>query len=132
LPAIPLRWFALRLELQHCLSFFGDLQPEFFALFRFPVKLLGGESGSAQIAQRQNFHLENPAFIPDPQHVSHTDLACGFGGLTDRLNPAEFAGVRRKRAGLEESRSPQPFVDSHSFRHGLATRTAMLVYLIYS
>jgi hypothetical protein len=48
------------------------------------------------------------------QSVAHTDLARSFGRLLIALDSAEIARLSREGSRFEESRRPQPFVDSYT------------------
>ena len=58
------------------------------------------------------------ATIGDPQFVAYASFTRGLGGLSVGLNPAQLTGPRRKSARLEETGSPEPFVNAYG-RHDL-------------
>ena len=91
----------------------GNFKAELTAGIGFTVERLSNGGGAADVAKGKDFNLEIAAVVGDAKHVTDADFAGRLGGLAVRLNAAEFAGARGKRASLEEPGSPQPFVDSH-------------------
>ena len=94
-------------------AFSGHFQALFLALFGFAVEGLCDRCWAADFTEQQDFQVKVSAFVGDSQHVSNSDGARGFEGLSGGLNSAEIAGFGGERSRLEEAGGPQPLVDSY-------------------
>src|SRR6185437_16121607 len=99
-----------RRESIHEFPLFSYLLPHCAALFSFAIKRLRHACRPANLAQLQDLNLKVAAFSFDPQHIAYFYFARRLHKLIVRLNPAEFASLRRQRARLEEPCCPKPFV----------------------
>jgi hypothetical protein len=90
----------------------GNFKAELTAGIGFTVERLSNGGGAADVAKGKDFNLEIAAVVGDAKHVTDADFAGRLGGLAVRLNAAEFAGARGKRAGLEEASGPEEFIEA--------------------
>jgi hypothetical protein len=95
------------------------------ALLGFTIESLRNGCGAADIAEIENFNLEFAAIVGDAEADSDVDFASGFSGLSVELNSAEFTGLGGERAGFEEARSPEPFVDAYGSHNSFSYRGRM-------
>lgn len=105
----------------HGLALFRNFQAQFTAGICLAIKRLRHGSGAADNAQLQHFHFKFMGICPDVQKVAGMDLASRFGGLVVALDPAQIAGARSQRPGLEEPGCPEPLVNAYAV-HGYIVR----------
>lgn len=105
----------------HGLALFRDFHAQFTAGVGFAIERLRDGSGAADVAQLQHFDFKFLGFRPDVQKVAGMNLSSRFGGLVVALDPAQIAGARSQRPGLEEPGRPEPLVHAYAV-HGYIVR----------
>jgi len=113
--AVALGGFALArgFEARHGFALFGHFEAQLAAGLGLAVQRLRDGGWAADFAQAQNFDLEIAAGVFHLQQVADADLAGELGGLAVGGDAAEVAGAGSQRTSLEESRGPEPFIESH-------------------
>lgn len=100
-------------ELLHGFAFFRNAQTRFAAGFGLAVEGLRHRRRAADGTHAQDIDLKAAGIVFNLQAVAGADIACGLGAEAIRFDPAQIAGSRGHGAGLEETRSPEPFVDAY-------------------
>jgi hypothetical protein len=103
-------------------AFGGGLFAALNALLGFTIESLRNGGGTADVAEVENFDFEFAAIVGDSEAGSDVDFASGLGGLSVELNSAEFTRLGGERAGFEEARCPEPFVDAYGSHDSFSYR----------
>jgi hypothetical protein len=101
-------------KVHHRLALGGELGAQFTAGAGFSVQRLRDRCWPARVAQLKHFDFEVSAFGSDLQHVANVNIASRLDRLPLALNPAEFACASSHAARFEETRCPQPFIETHA------------------
>ena len=114
--AIPLRRFAFpqHFDMGHRFTLFGHFQPQRPARLCLAVERLRNRRRAAHFTENQDLHLKDAARVLDFQQIAGSDFPSSLGLLSVRFNPAQFTSSCGKRACLEESGGPKPFVHSYA------------------
>jgi len=76
------------------------------------IEQLRNRRGTACLAESQHLHFKFAAIVFYLQQVTRVDLSSRFDSLPISFNSAQFARPGGQCAGLEEARSPEPFIYS--------------------
>jgi hypothetical protein len=100
-------------EFEHLFAFFGGFGAEYAALGGLAVEGLGDGGGASDLAEDEDFDVEDAGVAGDLEHVAEADVAGGFGAVGVGLDAADVAGVGGEGACFEEPGGPEPFVHAY-------------------